>query len=273
VNVLPARWSRHQDDAVLGAADVPFPTGHRPWAPPDRRWVHAQRWHGLLFAHWPLPPGALRAAVPAALPLDTYEGQAWVGVVPFYLSGLRLRGLPPLPGLSTFPECNVRTYVTVEGKPGVYFFSLDATNALAVAGARLLHLPYHVAAMAVRRGAGGWVDYTSRRLYPAWSKGASAVLRGRYRPIGPVAPAAPGTLEHWLTERYCLYTADRAGRVTRLEIHHPPWPLQPAEADLARNTMTVPLGVPLPEVAPLLHYAHRQDVIGWAPERLAPPRR
>jgi uncharacterized protein len=272
--IIPSAWpARGQDDPALEAADVPFPTGHRPWAPPRRRWVHAQRWHGLLFAHWSLPPAAVRAAVPDALSLDTYEGQAWLGIVPFVLTGLRLRGLPPLPGLSAFPECNVRTYVTLDGKPGVYFFSLDAANPLAVAGARLLHLPYYVAAMAARRGADGWVDYASRRLRPAWSEGAPAVFRGRYRPVGPVAPAAPGTLAHWLTERYCLYTADRWGRVTRLEIHHPPWPLQPAEADLTTNTMTVPIGVTLPGAPPLLHYAHRQDVVGWTPERLAAPRR
>jgi uncharacterized protein YqjF (DUF2071 family) len=256
--------------------ELPFSTGHRPWPPPPRPWAHAQTWHRLLFAHWPLPPAALRAVVPAALPLDTFDGQAWLGIVPFSLTGLRLRGLPPLPALSAFPELNVRTYVTLGGKPGVYFFSLDAANPLAVAGARLLRLPYCFAAMAVRpsRPPGGageaWVHYASRRLIPGPPGSPGAVLRARYRPVGPPAPAPRGTLDHWLTERYCLYTVGRHGRVHRLEIHHPPWPLRPAEADLAVNTLTAPLGLALPDRPPLLHYAHRQDVIGWLPTAVPP---
>jgi uncharacterized protein YqjF (DUF2071 family) len=251
------------------AGDLPFPTGHRPWPVPPGPWAHAQTWRRLLFAHWPLPPAALRPLVPATLPLDTFDGRAWLGIVPFSLTGLRVRGLPPLPGLSAFPELNVRTYVTLDGKPGVYFFSLDAGNPLAVAGARLLRLPYCFAAMAVRPArdpaGAGWVHYASRRLIPGPPGSPDAVLRARYRPVGPATPAAPDTLDAWLTERYCLYTVDRRGRAARLEIHHPPWPLQPAEADLAVNTLTAPLGLALPDRAPLLHYAQRQDVIGWLP--------
>ncbi len=243
--------------------DVPFPAGHRPWPPPARPWVGAQRWQGLLFAHWPLPAERLRPAVPAALPLDTYDGQAWLGIVPFSLSGLRLRGLPPIPGLSAFPELNVRTYVTLGGKPGVYFISLDAGNPLAVAGARCLHLPYYYARMTVRRQ-GEVVEYASRRLGPS-----GAALRARYHPVGDPAPASPGSLAHWLTERYCLYTVDRRRGVRRLEIHHPPWPLQGAAAEFAVNTMTAPAGISLPNTPPLLHYAQRQDVVTWAPEAIA----
>jgi uncharacterized protein YqjF (DUF2071 family) len=246
--------------------------GHRPWPPPARPWVHAQSWHGLLFAHWPVPPAALRPVVPEVLPLDTFDGEAWLGVVPFVLTRLRLRRLPPLPGVSAFPECNVRTYVTLGGKPGVYFFSLDAANPLAVAGARLLHLRYFLAAMAVRRR-GPWVSYASRRLGPAWPGTPAAAFRARYRPTGPPAPAAPGSLDYFLTERYCLYAVDRRRRVSRLEIHHRPWPLQPAEAELETNTMTAPIGLRLPDVPPLLHYAHRQDMVGWLPEIVPPAAR
>jgi uncharacterized protein YqjF (DUF2071 family) len=223
--------------------------------------VLAQSWHGLLFAHWPVPAGRLRAVVPAPLPLDTYEGQAWIGVVPFCLRDLRLRGLPPLPGLAAFPEINVRTYVTLGGKPGVYYFSLDAGNPLAVAAARRLRLRYFYARMRVRRR-GDLVDYASRRV--SW-RARPAEFRARYRPVGDVAPAAPGTLAWWLTERYCLYTVHR-GRVQRLEIHHPPWPLQAAAAELAVNTMTGPAGIALPAAPPLVHYAHRQDTVAWWPE-------
>jgi uncharacterized protein YqjF (DUF2071 family) len=227
--------------------------------------VHGQSWHGLLFAHWALPPHALRPVVPAALPLDTFDGQAWLGIVPFVLRDLRLRGLPPVPGVSEFPETNVRTYVTLGGKPGVYFFSLDAGNPLAVAGGRLLHLRYFPAAMAVGwRGA--WLCYASRRLWPAGPGARRAALRVRYRPVGPPAPPAAGSLDAWLTERYCLYTLDRRGRVVRLEIHHPPWSLQPAVAEVGTNTMTAPFGLRLPDVPPRLHYVHRQEMVGWAPE-------
>jgi hypothetical protein len=222
----------------------------------------AQRWTELLFAHWPLPAEVLRAVVPPQLPVDTHDGAAWIGVVPFYLSQLRARRLPPLPGLRAFPELNVRTYVTLGGKPGVYFFSLDAGNPAAVAAARMLHLNYYYGWMTVRRGEDR-VGYLSQRVFPGTP---AARFRGVYRPIGPSAPPAAGTLAYWLTERYCLYTVDRRGRVGRLEIHHPPWRLQDAEAEIALNTMTAPIGIVLPERRPLLHFSRRQDMVGWMPE-------
>jgi uncharacterized protein YqjF (DUF2071 family) len=224
-----------------------------------------QRWHELLFAHWALPPGDLRRLVPASLPLDLYGGEAWIGVVPFRMSNVTPRGVPPLPGLSAFPELNVRTYVTLDGKPGVFFFSLDAGNPVAAAAARTLHLPYYYAWMGVRRQR-EWIEYASRRLPPG---ARPAELRARYRPIGPVYNALPGSLVHFLTERYCLYAVDRRGRVSRLEIHHPPWPLQDAEVEIELNTTTAPLGLRLPETGPLLHYAARQDMVAWPPEATA----
>src|SRR5262245_17091001 len=177
---------------------------HRPWPLPAAPWAHAQRWQGLLFAHWSLPPPVLRPLLPPGLTLDTFDGRAWLGVVPFYLSGLRLRGAPAVPGLSSFPEVNVRTYVYAGGKPGVFFLSLDAGNPFAAAGGRALSLPYYFAAAAIsRRAEDGTVRYASRRLFPA-SPGAGRgapppVFRAAYRPAGPVALAAPGTLDHWLT--------------------------------------------------------------------------
>lgn len=225
----------------------------------------AQSWHDLLFAHWPVPCDALRRLVPAALVLDTYDGTAWIGVVPFRMSGIRLRRLPPLPWLSAFPELNVRTYATRGGKPGVFFFSLDAANPLAVAVARRwYHLPYMRARMSATTEADG-VRYASRRTHHG---APQAELRARYRPMGPVTRAAPGTLEHWLTERYCLYALDRHGTVYRGEIHHEPWPLQAAEAEVEVNTMTRPLV--LPDTQPLLHFARRLDVVVW-PLRAVPP--
>jgi uncharacterized protein YqjF (DUF2071 family) len=227
---------------------------HRPWPLPDGPWVQGQTWLDLLFAHWSLPVDALRPAVPAALPLDTFDDRAWLGITPFEVSGLRARGTPPVPGISRFPETNVRTYATVDGKPGIHFFSLDAASALAVAAARAMYrLPYHRADMAIER-AGEEIRYRTRR--------AEAELIARYRPDGPVFQAQPGTVEHFLTERYCLYVVDERHHVRRADIHHPPWPLQPAVGHIERNTMTAPLGIELPG-DPLLHFAARQDVVIW----------
>src|SRR5258706_1457833 len=223
-----------------------------------------QAWHTLLFAHWPLPAAALRPLVPAALPLDTFEGQAWVGVVPFTMSDVSLRFVPPLPWLPTFPEFTVRTYVTLDGRPGVFFFSLDAANPLAVWGARrVFHLPYYRARMAVHASAAG-VAYASRRTYDK----APAELRLRYRPTGPASGPRPGTLAHFLTERYCLYTTHHE-RVYRCEIQHGQWPLQPAEAEIESNTLALAAGIQLPTLPPLLHYAALQEVLGWPPCRIA----
>lgn len=172
------------------------------------------------------------------------------------------RAMPALPWISAFEELNVRTYVTCQNKPGVYFFSLDAANFLAVAAARaMFDLPYYRATMAFR-AEGGWLSYESRRRGDA----SGAHFKGRYRPVGPVFHPAPGTLQHFVTERYCLYTVDRARRIRRLEIHHPPWPLQPAEASIEVNTMPDANGITGPTTPPLLHFAKRQDVITWLPE-------
>ena len=228
-------------------------TQHRPWPLPRRPWVMAQSWHDLLFAHWPVPFSQLRPLVPGALPLDTFHGTCWVGVVPFHMSGVRLRGMPAVPRLSDFPELNVRTYVTIDDKPGVYFFSLDATNSMAVLGARAWYrLPYFHARMQVDVDAGDVVRYRSRRIQ---SGTPAAELVMRYQPTGPALPPLVGTLEYFLTERYCLYTVSRRGHIFRAEIHHPPWMLQAAEAEIQRNTMAEAAGITLPEKEPILHFA------------------
>ena len=225
-----------------------------------------QAWHDLLFAHWPIPVARMRSAVPRTVELDTFEGRAWLGIVPFRMSGVRPRGLPPLPRLSAFPELNVRTYATRDGKPGVHFFSLEARNPLAVAIARAwFHLPYFRARMSCVDD-GERIRYASARMH----RGAPpAELAGSYRPIGEPFQARPGTLEHWLTERYCLYASLEDGRAWRAEIDHPPWPLQVAEAAFERNTMARAHGLELPDEAPLLHFARRQDVVVWSPVRIA----
>jgi uncharacterized protein len=241
-------------------------TAHRPWPLPRGPWIMKQVWHDLLFAHWPVPTDALRPLIPAALAIDVFGGRAWMGVVPFRMSGVWMRGTIAIPGLSRFPELNVRTYVVRDGKPGVWFFSLDAANALAVWGARTaFHLPYFLAEMCCEENAGG-IRYRSHRMD---RKARNASLEANYRPAGEVFTALPGSIEHFLAERYCLYTADKKGRILRCEIHHAPWPLQPAEASFQENTMAAAAGIAIPNGPPeLLHFSRRQEVVVWAPRRL-----
>ncbi len=234
---------------------------------PDRPFVMHMSWQRLLFMHWPLPPKALQPLLPRGVELETFEGQAWLGVVPFLMRNVRPRLVPPIPGLSAFPELNVRTYVhTPGGKPGVWFFSLDTTSRLSVWGARWsFRLPYYLARMQVET-AGSVVHYASRRVH---REAPPATFRARYWPTGEVFHAAEGTLDNWLTARWCLYSVDSQGRIYRGDIAHQPWPLQPARVEVQENTMSAQLGVALPDQQPLLHYAQRVDVRAWAPERVA----
>lgn len=234
-------------------------TAHRPWPMPAGDWRMAMCWHDLMFMHWPVPESVLRPLIPSALEVDTMDGRAWIGIVPFHMTAVRHRLMPALPWLSAFPEINVRTYVRMGGKPGVWFFSLDVTNPMAVVVARWTYaLAYYRARMRVARS-GESVHYYSRRSH--WGA-PPADFVGRYRPAGNVFQAVPGSIEHWLTERYCLYAADRYGRLYRADIHHAPWPLHTAEAEVERNSMTNDLALPLRDT-PLLHFAKRLDVVAW----------
>ena len=224
-----------------------------------------QRWHDLLFAHWRCPFGELRRLIPAPLEIDTFDGTPWIGVIPFYMSGVRMRGMPPLPTAHAFEELNVRTYVTLDGRPGVWFFSLDCASMLAVIGARLgIHLPYFRAAMRMTRPDSGTLRYHSRR----WSiAGRPAAFAGTYGAIGPVAAPAPESLEHFLTERYSLYASD-GRRIWRADIDHARWPLQRAVATIENNSMIAAAGIRTPDHPPLLHFAAFQDVRFWWPVRV-----
>jgi hypothetical protein len=224
----------------------------------------AQTWHDLLFAHWPVDDGELRSLLPPGLELDTFEGRAWVGVVPFRMSGIRPRWTPALPWISAFPELNLRTYVKRDGRSGVWFFALEAARLLAVHVARSwFHLPYFHARMSCVKS-GEAIEYTSERVH----RGARhAEFRARYAPIAPAERARAGSLEHWLTERYCLYAADGAGVIRRGDIHHAPWPLQLAEASIERCTLAEAHGIELPPIAPHVLFARRIDVQVWAPVR------
>jgi len=242
-------------------------TAHRPYPRPARPWIMAMQWRDLLFMHWRVEPGALRALVPDGLEVEAFDGSAWLGIVPFTMRGVRARWTPALPGLHAFHELNVRTYVRAraDGRAGVWFFSLDAASRLAVRTARAtFHLPYFDARMSLSRD-----DDSIRSVSARAHRGAlPATLDATYRPTGGVLPASrPGSLEHFLTERYCLYAASR-DRLYRGEIHHRPWPLQPASCEVRDNTMTGQIGVGLPEDEPVLHYARRLDVVAWWPKRV-----
>lgn len=236
-------------------------TTHRPWPLPRHPWIMRMQWQDLLFLHWPLPATLLQPLIPRGLTLETFAGQAWIGVVPFRMTDVSPRGVPALPWLSRFAELNVRTYVTVEDKPGVWFFSLDAANPLAVHLARLtFSLPYYTARMTVTAQS-AQIHYSSQRTH---RRAHPAQFQGVYGPTGAMYQARPGSLEFWLTERYCLYAADRHAHLWRGDIHHQPWPLQPAAADVQLNTMTAPLGIKLPDIAPLAHFVKFLQVVAWA---------
>lgn len=237
---------------------------HRPWPVPETPWTWRQNWHDLLFAHWPISTRQIRSLVPAELEIQEYDGTSWVGFVPFRMTGVMRRPFPDMPGMSAFPELNLRLYVTYEGKPGVWFLSLDASNGLAVWAARtFFHLPYFHAKMSLE-AENESVHFRSERLRvtPAVNFQAS------YRPTSATYSSTPGTLEHFLTERYCLYARSPRGSLYRCEIHHLPWPLQRAEAEIERNDLGVPFGIHVSGVPALLHFSRRIDVVVWNPEKL-----
>jgi uncharacterized protein YqjF (DUF2071 family) len=239
-------------------------TDHRPFPPSAGAWVMHQAWNDFLFQHWRVEASALRHLVPAALPLDTFQGHCYLGIIPFHMSDVRARGTVNLPGISAFPELNVRTYVRLNGRPGVFFLSLEAHNRLAVETARLTYdLPYFKATMDHRRS-DGWNAYHSVRTD---GRGPAAELKGRYRPVGPYRYAEKGTLEHWLSERYCLYTAS-GNTVHTTDVHHLPWPMRDAEAEWSVNTMAASHGIDLGDQAPILSMSPGVDVLVWAPRAL-----
>lgn len=234
---------------------------HRPWPIPAAKWTWRQSWRDLLFAHWPIPTAILRPFVPKGLEIQEYDGTSWIGLVPFRITGVMKRPWPDLPWISSFPELNVRTYVERDGKPGVWFLSLDAANPLAVwAARRFFHLPYYKAAMSVNAGHDG-IQYASRRT--------DAEFTAQYRPTSEIYQSAPGSLEHFLTERYCLYALAPDGSLWRTDVHHEPWPLQSAEVQIFSNRMFEFHGLTVGGTPPLLHFSRRLDVVIWKSEQIA----
>jgi uncharacterized protein YqjF (DUF2071 family) len=247
--------------------DILAITDSRPWALPQRPWIMRQRWHSLLFAHWPIAAERIEPLLPPGLMLDGFGGTGWVGIVPFTMDRIRFRGLGSVPGARRFAELNLRTYVREErtGTPGVYFFSLDAANPAAVLAARSwFHLPYFWARMHVEERPGGWVHYESKRLLAK----QPVRFRATYRGLGPLSRGrtARDTIEYFLTERYCLFTHDQRGRLLQGNIHHAPWPLEAAEAEIELNELPAAHGIRLPDIPPILHFARSQAVVIWTPQ-------
>lgn len=264
----------------LGAESLLYQVDHRPWLPPNGPWIMTQTWHDLAFFHYAIEPAVLRALVPDVLTLDLYQGHAWLTVLPFRMDHVRPPGIPSVPVISSFPELNVRTYVTYRDKPGIYFFSLDAGNLSAVWGARLFYrLPYWHADMKVERSrrnlteartgepAPASIRYSSRRIHGPSAVDGPAVFKGSYRPVGVADYPRRRSLDEFLVERYCLYSLTRK-HLYRAEVHHLPYAIQGCEYEIEKNTMCEPIGLRLPPAPDLAHYSKRLKVLIWPPEKL-----
>ncbi|MFT7519573.1 MAG: hypothetical protein ACI9MC_001715 [Kiritimatiellia bacterium] len=240
-------------------------TSHRPFSIPESSWMMHQAWNDFLFLHWPVPVEQIRAIVPEPLDLHLRDGVCWLGIIPFHMTDVRPRGTLNVPGISAFPELNVRTYVIRDGKPGVYFLSLEATHRLAIETARLTYnLPYFKANIAWTRD-DGTISYRSDRTD---GRGPAATFQSRHTPQGPYRLAAEGSLEKWLSERYCLYTCDKEGRVSMTDVHHLPWPLRDVDVEIIDNTMAASHGIDLPDQRPHTMYSPGVDVVVWTTRRL-----
>ena len=230
---------------------------HRPFPLSEGPWIMQQTWEDLLFAHWKLPREILEKRIPPTLEPDTYNGESYIAVTPFKMRDVRFRLLPPIPSATNFLEVNVRTYVKKNGKPGIYFFSLDASSTLSAIGARLgINLPYHIAEMSVTE-ADGTFNYSSYR------KDEPAELEVSYKPVSEVFESASGSIEEFLTERYCLFQNIGEKRLIEIDIHHLKWPLQNAVAVFAKNTLARPAGIKLPDEMPLLHFSKSVKAAIW----------
>jgi uncharacterized protein YqjF (DUF2071 family) len=232
-------------------------TKHRPWPLPNRNWIGCQVWHDLLFVHWEVDKDWLRKQIPPQLSLDLFDDKAWIGIVPFDMKGVRFRGLPAPSWICDFPEVNVRTYVRYEDKPGVWFFSLDVPNPLAVWVARnFYHLPYFKAKMHIRQ---------QGRTYHYHHQRGALRFNSTYKPLGRIE-VPNHSFETWSTERYCLYTQKKGSILYRAQIHHPKWPLERAALDIHQNTLLKQ--IPVGRQHPAILFSKKIDVVIYPLEKL-----
>jgi len=250
--------------AVPPVAAAPLPAAPleidrlTPQARPSEPYIAAQRWHSALFLHWPLPAEALRRHVPKRLSIDTFGGDAWLSAVLFTVTGARLRPFPAVPVLSTFQEVNLRTYVHLDGKdPGSWFFSCDASSLLAcLVGRAAVNLPYFPARTR-RTLVGDEHRYESKRVKLGKPR---AELSAAWRSSGALVEAPAGSLEHFLTQRFIVYSPSARTRLWRQQVHHPAWPLFPAEVLALEQTLDEAHQLPFLPKRPVAHYSPGVDV-------------
>ncbi len=235
-------------------------TTHRPWPLPDEEWTWKQSWLHLAFIHYPIDANAVQARIPTNLRVQEFDGTAWVGIVPFLMCDVRRGNLPSFSTLGAFPEVNLRTYVECNGRPGVWFFSLDADSWPVVLGGRVLYgAPYFKASMShTLEGAGFRIESVRAR--------DGTCFRATCLPVGPAFRSRPGSFEHWMAERYCLYSRVRGATICT-DVHHRPWPLQAADIQVHQSDLMAAEGLMAGEGAPRCHFSSGVEVVSYAPYR------
>ena len=238
--------------------DIILNTTHRTWALPAGKWAYYQEWNHVLFLHWKVSARELQTLLPAHLTLDLYEGTAWVSLVPFTMEKMRPNGMPAFTPISNFHEINVRTYVTAEGKPGVYFLNIEAQKYLSAYIARKTSgLPYEKSV--IKRA----INH-SQHTYTSTNQVKAFQLNAAFETGSPITHKPP--LNTWLTERYCLYLGDN-GQLYRYQIHHHPWELQ--EVQIKNLTTAYAIGnISLHTPPDLAHYSKGVQVIAWKREKV-----
>lgn len=236
---------------------------HRPWPLPGVGWSWRQSWAELAFLHHRANYALLSKRIPKGLQLERFDGDAWISIVPFRMFDVAPRLWPSVPPMRSFPELNVRTYVTDGEKPGVWFFSLDADCMPIVLGGRMLYgLPYYRSRMSIEPTGTGYRYRSSRRS-------CDVCFEADYTGAGDTFIASPGSMDHWLAERYCLYS-ERRGRLMRVNVHHPPWPLQRAHVEVRRNDLFRAASLEVRDTAPVCHFSTGVAVVSYNPELAIP---
>lgn len=231
-------------------------TSHRETPIPKGPWVMTQKWNNTLFMHLPASKDLLLSHIPADLELDLYKDQARISILPFKITNMRFRKIPPIPFVHSFLELNVRTYVKRNGIPGIYFFSLDADSLPAVLGARVASLPYYYASMKMKKEQETFSVRTERKVEP------KALFEGEYKPISASYYPAKSSLAHWLVERYSLWSY-RADSLFRGDIHHKPWEITEVQASISKQEMLPDLPDDLIIGEPLFHFSAAKRVLFW----------
>lgn len=227
-----------------------------------KTWIMKQTWKHVLFLHWPLHAESLRPFIPKELEIDTYDGQAWLGMIVFEMGGIYPRGLSRLPLTPPFSEINVRTYVTYKGEPGIYFLSIDVNNwaSLNIAK-RWYHLPYRPSEVSIQKEGASLHFEGIRKKEPLYVKGS-------YTPLKESFFSRAGRLDYWFTERYRLYSSDSFSNLYTASIDHPPWALQNTEVTIDKNTLFSPFGFHLGADAPIAHYSYGVQTNFWNIKKL-----